>query len=150
MINISIIKLRSTAKIPQRMTEHAAGYDLYSANEEKIILSPGKLASIPTGIAISLPLEYEAQIRPRSGLAMRHQIGVLNSPGTIDADYRGEISVLLYHFGKDDFVIESGMRIAQMVIHKHETANFIEVTHLDETSRSTGGFGHTNLYDENN
>ncbi len=118
--------------------------------KKKSFFHPGKLVSIPTGIAISLPLEYEAQIRPRSGLAMRYQIGVLNSPGTIDADYRGEISVLLYHFGKADFIIEPGMRIAQMVIHKHEVANFIEVTHLDETSRSTGGFGHTNLYDENN
>jgi dUTP pyrophosphatase len=150
MLTIPFIKLQPNAHIPQRMTEHAAGYDLYSANHEKMILKPGKLTSVPTGIAISMPISYEAQIRPRSGLAMRYQIGVLNSPGTIDADYRGEICVLLFNFGEHDFIIESGMRIAQMIIHKHETVIFSEVEQLDETSRSTGGFGHTDLSDENN
>jgi dUTP pyrophosphatase len=150
MISVKILKLNARAIIPKRMTEHAAGYDLYSANPEEILLQPGKLTSVPTGIAISIPIGYEAQIRPRSGLVMRNQIGVLNSPGTIDADYRGEIRVLLYNFGEQDFVIKPNMRIAQMIIHKHEIVTFSEVEKLDETVRSNGGFGHTDLKNENN
>lgn len=125
------------------MTEHAAGYDLYSANSEEIILKPGKLVMIPTGLAISLPVNYEAQIRPRSGLAYKAQIGVLNSPGTIDADYRGEIGILLYNFGEEDFTVTPQMRIAQMIFAQHAVADFEVVEDLDETKRNEGGFGHT-------
>ncbi len=147
MLTITISKLSKNAKIPQRMTEHAAGYDLFAANKETIELEPDKIVSVPTGIAVSIPIGYEAQIRPRSGLAMRHQVSVLNSPGTIDADYRGEIRVLLFNFGKEAFIIKPTMRIAQMIIHKHETVSFTEVEQLDETARAAGGFGHTDLTD---
>lgn len=149
MLQVELLKLNPKVTIPKRMTKHAAGYDLYSANEKDIILESGKLISIPTGIAISLPINYEAQIRPRSGLALHHQIGILNSPGTIDADYRGEICVLLYNFGEMSFTIKPSMRIAQMIIQKHEVVSFSIVKELDETARSTGGFGHTRLHDEN-
>ncbi len=144
MIDVKIKKITENAKLPERMTEHAAGYDLYSANKENIILEPGKMAKVPTGIAISLPINYEAQIRPRSGLAYKFQIGVLNSPGTIDADYRGEIGILMFNFGEDNFIIKPQMRIAQMVIAKHEVANFLISEELDETKRNDGGFGHSN------
>jgi len=125
------------------MTEHAAGYDLYSCNDEEIIVKSGEVVLVPTGIAISLPAGYEAQIRPRSGLAIKHQIGILNSPGTIDADYRGEIKVILFNFGKSDFVISAHTRIAQMVISRHESVDFVITDQLDETDRGSGGFGHT-------
>jgi dUTP pyrophosphatase len=125
------------------MTEHAAGYDLYSCHDMPIVLAPGKLAAIPTGIALHLPDGTEAQVRPRSGLALKHRIGVLNSPGTIDADYRGEVLVLLFNFGEADYTVEPGTRIAQMVIARHETVSFVEAETLSETSRGTGGFGHT-------
>ena len=98
---------------------------------------------ISTGIAISLPAGYEAQIRPRSGLATKHQIGILNAPGTIDADYRGEVKVILFNFGKNDFTIKPQTRIAQIVIAKHEIVDFIEIEGLNETDRGSGGFGHT-------
>ncbi|HHE38264.1 MAG TPA: dUTP diphosphatase [Candidatus Cloacimonetes bacterium] len=143
MIELKIRKLHPSAKLPQKMTEHAAGYDLYSANSDDVILKPGKIELIPTGIAISLPPDYEAQIRPRSGLATNHLIGVLNSPGTIDADYRGEIKVILFNFGKKNFVIKPHTRISQMVISKYENVNFIETEILDDTKRGIGGFGHT-------
>ena len=125
------------------MTEHAAGYDLYSCNEEEIVIKTGDVTLISTGIAISLPTGYEAQIRPRSGLAIKHQIGVLNSPGTIDADYRGEIKVILFNFGKTDFIVYTHTRIAQMVISRHESIDFVITAMLDETDRGSGGFGHT-------
>ena len=125
------------------MTEHAAGYDLYSCNEGDIVIRSGEVALIPTGIAISLPIGYEAQIRPRSGLAIKHKIGVLNSPGTIDADYRGEIKIILFNFGKTDFIISNHTRIAQMVVSRHESIDFIITDQLDETDRGSGGFGHT-------
>jgi len=143
MPEIKIKKLFPEAKPPLRMTEHAAGYDLFSANRNKIILKSGEIALVPTGIAISLPEGFEAQIRPRSGLALKNKIGILNSPGTIDADYRGEIKIILFNFGKEDFVIEPASRIAQMVISKYETADFSLVEKLDETERGEGGFGHT-------
>lgn len=143
MISIQLQKLVPQARMPERMTDHAAGYDLYSANEEPIIIQPAALHLIPTGIAISLPVGYEAQIRPRSGLAVKHQIGVLNSPGTIDADYRGEVKIILYNFGSEPFCVEPGSRIAQMVIAAHAVAEFTLVQKLDETSRGDGGFGHT-------
>jgi len=144
-INISIKKLVQDAIIPKRMSLQAAGHDLYSANKDPITLNTGKFVTVPTGIAISLPIDYEAQIRPRSGLAAKYGIGVLNSPGTIDSDYRGEIKVILFNFGENDFVIEKGMRIAQMIISKCAQVEFIENENLDETERGSGGFGYTKL-----
>jgi len=108
-----------------------------------MIVKTGEVALIPTGIAISLPAGFEAQIRPRSGLAIKHQIGVLNSPGTIDADYRGEIKIILFNFGKSDFTISTHTRIAQMVVSRHESINFVITDKLDETVRGSNGFGHT-------
>lgn len=143
MIHVQLQKLVPQARMPQRMTAHAAGYDLYSANEDVIVIQPGRLQLIPTGIAISLPVGYEAQIRPRSGLAVKHQIGVLNSPGTIDADYRGEVKIILFNFGDEPFCVEPGSRIAQMVLAAHAVAEFTVVDQLDETNRGAGGFGHT-------
>ena len=143
MLNIKIKKITPLAKIPEKMSNFAAGYDLYSANEETLILKKHQIKLVPTGIALSIPPGYEAQIRPRSGLAIRNGIGVLNSPGTIDADYRGEIKVILFNFGKEDFIIEPNMRIAQMVISKHEDLNFTITADLDDTDRGSGGFGHT-------
>ena len=143
MLKVKIQKINKLAKLPKRMTEHAAGYDLYSCNEEEIVIKTGDVTLISTGIAISLPTGYEAQIRPRSGLAIKHQIGVLNSPGTIDADYRGEIKVILFNFGKTDFIVSTHTRIAQMVISRHESIDFVITAMLDETDRGSGGFGHT-------
>ncbi len=143
MLKVNIQKINEHAKLPKRMTEHAAGYDLYSCNEEDIIIRSGEVILIPTGIAVSLPVGYEAQIRPRSGLAIKHQIGVLNSPGTIDADYRGEIKIILFNFGKKDFVVAHHTRIAQMVVSRHESVDFVITGQLDETGRGSGGFGHT-------
>lgn len=125
------------------MTEHAAGYDLFADVQEKVIVPPGQVKLIPTGIAVSIPVGYEAQIRPRSGLSVKHRIGILNSPGTIDADYRGEIQVILYNFSETDFQVEPMMRIAQMIISKHEIIDFLETDDLDETKRGSGGFGHS-------
>lgn len=144
-MEIKLKKLSDNAKLPVRMSTNAAGYDLYSANTEALILKKKTLKLVPTGLAISLPVGYEAQIRPRSGLAVKHQIGVLNSPGTIDADYRGEIKIILYNFGEEDFTVKPHTRIAQMVINRHETADFKLVEVLDETDRGSGGFGHTHF-----
>jgi dUTP pyrophosphatase len=145
MLKINIKKLTSTAQIPKRMTTHSAGYDLFADLEAEVIIAPKQVALIKTGIAISLPEGYEAQIRPRSGLAINHKIGILNSPGTIDSDYRGEIQVILYNFGEADFKVAPLMRIAQMVISKHEILTFQETDDLDETDRGSGGFGHSSL-----
>ncbi|MCK5050392.1 MAG: dUTP diphosphatase [Candidatus Cloacimonetes bacterium] len=143
MLKVKIQKINELAKLPKRMTEHAAGYDLYSCNEKDMTIKSGEVVLVPTGIAISLPIGYEAQIRPRSGLAIKHQIGVLNSPGTIDADYRGEIKVILFNFGKTNFIISNHTRIAQMVVSHHESIDFVITDKLDGTDRGSGGFGHT-------
>ena len=131
--------------LPAYETAHAAGMDLRADLESTIVLKPMERKLIPTGLYIELPAGFEAQIRPRSGLAFKHGIGIVNSPGTIDADYRGEVKVLLINFGDQDFVINTGDRIAQMVIAKHETAIWNEVEVLNETSRGTGGYGHTGI-----
>lgn len=144
-VSIAIKKISANAILPQRMTDHAAGYDLYSANPENIEIKPGERCLIPTGLAIALPVSYEAQIRPRSGLAIKHGITVLNSPGTIDADYRGEIMVILINLGQESFVVEPNSRIAQMIISKHEMADFNLCEDLSDTQRGTGGFGSTNI-----
>ncbi len=129
--------------LPVYATEHAAGMDLCAAVQEPVTLGPGETALIPTGIAIALPPGFEAQVRPRSGLAIKHGIGILNAPGTIDADYRGEVKVILTNFGKTPFVIKRGERIAQMIVGRYSRVTWEEVPGLDETSRGAGGFGHT-------
>ena len=129
--------------LPTYATEQSAGMDLTAALEEAIEIGPGERMLIPTGLAIALPAGYEAQIRPRSGLALKHGVTVLNSPGTIDADYRGEIGVILANLGTAEFTVERGMRIAQMVIAKHATVEWEVAEELDSTERGSGGFGST-------
>jgi dUTP pyrophosphatase len=145
MVEIAVKKLCDNAIIPKKMSQHAAGYDLYAANQDAIILKKGEALAVPTGLAMSIPIGYEGQIRPRSGLALKHYISVLNAPGTIDADYRGEIKIILFNAGKEDFSIEPGMRVAQMIISKCADVDFIVCAELDDTSRGEGGFGHTSL-----
>ena len=130
-------------QLPTYATEQSAGMDLSAALDEAIELDSGDRALIPTGLSIALPAGYEAQIRPRSGLALKNGITVLNSPGTIDADYRGEIKVLLINHGKEAFTVERGMRIAQMVVERYETVGWEVVKDLEESDRGEGGFGST-------
>ena len=131
--------------MPAYATEQSAGMDLRANIDEPIVLKPMERRLIPTGLHIALPAGYEAQVRPRSGLALKKGITVLNSPGTIDADYRGEVGVLLINLSNEEFVVNDGERIAQMVIARHEKADFIEVKVLDETERGEGGYGHTGV-----
>ena len=143
-IDVLVKRLRSeTTVLPAYMTPHAAGMDLFAALENETVLQPGSRALIPTGIAIQLPQGYEAQIRPRSGLALRHGIALVNSPGTIDADYRGEVGVILINHGEEPFTVKNGERIAQVVFSPVVRAVFREVADLEETDRGEGGFGHT-------
>jgi deoxyuridine 5''-triphosphate nucleotidohydrolase (dut) len=139
------IKIKNTSKhpLPTYATALSAGMDLRANLNEPVTLKPLERKLIPTGLFIELPAGYEAQIRPRSGLAIKKGITILNSPGTIDADYRGEICIILINLSSDDFVIEDGERICQMVIAAHSQAEWIEVQELDETERGAGGFGHT-------
>jgi len=134
---------KSKHDLPDYATEHSAGMDIRANLSEPVLLKPLQRCLIPTGLYIALPVGYEAQIRPRSGLAIKKGISVLNSPGTIDADYRGEICIILVNLSSDDFLIEDGERIAQMVIAKHEQAVWEQVEVLTETQRGAGGFGHT-------
>ena len=129
--------------LPGYMTAHAAGMDLYANPAEDLVLLPGARALVPTGIAIELPDGFEAQIRPRSGLAIKHGIALVNSPGTIDPDYRGEIGVIVINHGEHPFTIRQGERIAQMVIAPFARAEVQEVSQLNDTDRDDGGFGHT-------
>ena len=129
--------------LPTYATEQSAGMDLTAALEEAIEIGSGERMLIPTGLSIALPAGYEAQVRPRSGLALKHGVTVLNTPGTIDADYRGEIGVILINHGAEPFTVERGMRIAQMVIAKHETVAWEVAEALEETERGSGGFGST-------
>ncbi|TFF38310.1 dUTP diphosphatase [Mucilaginibacter psychrotolerans] len=141
-MNIKVIN-KSANALPAYETLHAAGMDLRADLEESITLKPLERRLIPTGLYIELPIGYEAQIRPRSGLAYKHGIGIVNSPGTIDADYRGEIKVLLVNLSDTPFEINTGDRIAQMVVARHEQVQWQEVGELNETSRGAGGYGHT-------
>jgi dUTP pyrophosphatase len=134
---------KSNNPLPAYATSGSAGVDLRANLEEPVTINPLERKLIPTGIFIELPQGYEAQIRPRSGLALKHGITVLNTPGTVDSDYRGEIKAILINLSNEPFVIENGERICQMVIAKHETAYFIEVETIGETERGNGGFGHT-------
>ena len=143
-MQINIIN-KSQHALPKYETIASAGMDLRANLSESIILKPFERTLVKTGLFMELPVGYEAQVRPRSGLALKKGITVLNSPGTIDADYRGEIGVILINLSNEDFVIENGERIAQLVIAKYEQAEFIEVNELSETSRGTGGFGSTGV-----
>lgn len=136
---------KSHHPLPQYATPLSAGMDLRANITEPITLKPLERTLVPTGLFMALPEGYEAQVRPRSGLALKKGITVLNTPGTIDADYRGEICVILINLSAEPFIINDGERIAQMVIAKHEQPNFIEVKALDETERGTGGFGHSGV-----
>ena len=129
--------------IPKYQSKQAAGCDLYADIDNPVVLEPGKYNIVPTGVRIELPQGYEAQVRPRSGMAMKYGIGILNAPGTIDADYRGEVKVILFNFGQESFRIEPGDRIAQLVFNRVVQAQFILVDKLKETKRGSGGFGHT-------
>jgi dUTP pyrophosphatase len=142
------IKLSTSAKslgLPFYATDGSAGLDLKADISESVIINPTDRVIIPTGISLELPSGYEAQIRSRSGLAIKNGVVVLNSPGTIDSDYRGEIKVILINHSKDSFEIKKGDKIAQMVISKHEVANLIEVVEINNTSRGAGGFGSTGV-----
>lgn len=134
---------KSNNKLPEYSTKFSAGMDLRASLNEHVVLKPLQRQLIPTGLFIELPKGYEAQIRPRSGLAIKNGITVLNSPGTIDADYRGEIKVILINLSDQEFEIKNGERICQMIIAKHETATWQQVEFLEESDRGEGGFGHT-------
>lgn len=144
MVKIKVIN-KGNQPLPAYATSQSAGMDLRANIKEPITLHPMERRLVQTGLHIALPEGYEAQIRPRSGLALKHGITVLNSPGTVDADYRGEVMVLLINLSGQDFVINEGERIAQMVIAKHEQGEFVEVEQLDETERGEGGYGHTGV-----
>jgi dUTP pyrophosphatase len=144
MMNVQIIN-KSKHATPNYETEGAAGMDLRANIEDAITLKPLERAIIKTGLFIALPVGFEAQVRPRSGLAAKKGITVLNSPGTVDADYRGEIGVILVNLSNENFVVNDGERVAQLVIAKHERVNWKEVTVLDETERGSGGFGSTGV-----
>ena len=144
MITVKIIN-RSHHPMPQYSTISSAGMDLRACIETPIVLKPLQRTLVPTGLYIALPEGYEAQVRPRSGLALKHGVTVLNTPGTIDADYRGEVGVILINLGQEDFVVNDGERIAQMVVAKFEQAELLPVELLDDTERGTGGFGHSGI-----
>ena len=131
--------------LPAYMSEGAAGIDLYANVKEEVTVEKGSIKLIPTGIRIALPEGFEAQIRPRSGLALKNGISLVNSPGTIDSDYRGEIGVIVINLGENDFVVKRGDRIAQMVINRYEKVEWTECADLDETERGEGGFGHSGV-----
>lgn len=136
----------SPNELPKFATEDSAGMDLRADLAEEISINPGQRCIVSTGIKIAIPPGYEAQIRPRSGLAIKHGVTVLNSPGTIDADYRGDIGVILINLGQEPFLIKSGDRIAQMIINKFERFEWNQLETLDETLRGEGGFGHSGRY----
>ncbi len=144
MVSVKIIN-KSHHPLPAYSTACSAGMDLRANLEESIVLRPLQRVLIPTGLFMALPEGYEAQVRPRSGLALKHGITVLNTPGTIDADYRGEIGVILVNLSQDDFVVNDGERIAQLVVARYEQAELVVVEALDETVRGEGGFGHSGV-----
>jgi len=142
-IRLKKTELGADLPLPKKMTDHSAGFDLCAAVAKPVTIEPGKIALIPCGFSMALPVGYEAQIRPRSGLASRHGITLINSPGTIDADYRGEVMTPVINLGAGPFTVERGMRIAQMIIAAVPEVKLMEVEELDETERGAGGFGHT-------
>jgi len=144
MVKIQVVN-KGHQQLPAYATPQSAGMDLRANLDAPITLRPMERRLIPTGLHIALPEGYEAQVRPRSGLALKHGLTVLNTPGTIDADYRGEIGVVLINLSTEDFVVNDGERIAQMVIARHEQGDFVVVEQLDETERGEGGYGHTGV-----
>ena len=144
MVKIKIVN-RGSQQLHAYATPESAGMDLRANVADPVVLRPLERRIIPTGLYMALPPGYEAQVRPRSGLAFKHGITVLNSPGTIDSDYRGELGVLLVNLSNEDFTIQAGERIAQMVIARHEQGEFVEVEELDDTERGAGGYGHTGV-----
>ena len=144
MVKIKVVNT-GCQPLPAYATSQSAGMDLRANIESPITLHPMERTLVPTGIRVELPEGYEAQVRPRSGLALKHGVTVLNTPGTIDSDYRGELKVLLVNLSNDDFEVNAGERVAQMVIARHETATWEEVEVLDETERGEGGYGHTGV-----
>ena len=144
MITVKVVN-RGHQQLPAYATPQSAGMDLRANLEEPVTLHPLERRLIPTGLHIAVPEGYEAQVRPRSGLALKHGITVLNTPGTIDADYRGEVGVVLINLSQQDFVVNDGERIAQMVIARHEQGELVVVEELDETERGAGGYGHTGV-----
>jgi dUTP pyrophosphatase len=144
---LKFLRLRPEADsdipLPRYMTPQSAGMDICAAVTEAVLLGKGEIAMLPTGFAMALPQGYEAQIRPRSGLAVKHGIGLINSPGTIDADYRGEVMIAVINLGPQPYTFHRGDRVAQMVIQRVHQAELQEAEYLDETRRNTGGFGHT-------
>jgi len=144
MLQVKVLN-KGHQPLPQYATAQSAGMDLRANLDAPVVLHPMERKLIPTGLHIALPEGYEAQVRPRSGLALKHGITVLNTPGTIDADYRGELMVLLINFSDTDFVVNDGERIAQMVIARYAQCEFFQVEQLDETERGEGGYGHTGV-----
>ena len=144
-VNIKPLKHHKGLPLPVYASEGASGMDLRACVEAPVTLNPGEIRLIPTGLAMSIPVGYEAQIRPRSGLALNHGIGMVNSPGTIDSDYRGEVGIILINWGDAPFVLNRGDRIAQMVITKAYRADIQETDDLDATHRGAGGFGHSGV-----
>jgi dUTP pyrophosphatase len=145
-VTVKILRLSSETggiPLPCYATEGAAGMDVCAAVSADITLQPGETVLVPTGFSIELPQGYEAQVRPRSGLAIKHSVGILNAPGTIDSDYRGEVKVILTNFGKNEFIVHRGDRIAQMVVARYERVHWEETGTLESTDRGAGGFGHT-------
>lgn len=140
---IRVKRLRPGAELPRYQTAGAAGMDLHAALDVPITLAPGARALVPTGLALAIPVGWEGQVRPRSGLAAKHGVTVINAPGTIDSDYRGEVGVVLVNHGQEPFVIKSGERIAQIVFAPYAQATLLEVEELDETERGAGGYGST-------
>ena len=144
-VPVSVLPHGSELPLPSYATDGAAGMDLLAAIEREQYIEPGETAVIPTGIAIALPVGYEGQVRPRSGLALEYSIGIINSPGTIDSDYRGEIKVLLTNFSRTRFRINRGDRIAQLVVSSHERVEWLAQSTLPSSNRGEGGFGHTGV-----
>lgn len=141
---MTVVKVRlENGQLPKYMSSHASGADVFASNEEPIVLEPGGSARVPTGLHVEIPPGFEIQVRPRSGLAFKHGVTILNAPGTVDADYRGEVQVLLVNLGKNVFTVQKGERIAQLVVAKVEQAHFEEAEALSDTDRGHGGFGST-------
>jgi dUTP pyrophosphatase len=144
-VTVRLKRLSARAVIPQYHSDQAAGMDLAACIEAPVTIAPGQIVKIPLGFAVALPIGYEAQIRPRSGLATKHGVTVPNSPGTVDSDYRGEMVVALINLGREPFTVEPGTRVAQMIVAPVSHATIMEVEELDATSRGTGGFGSTGV-----
>lgn len=146
MVKVKIKKLSPLTKLPLKMTPISSGFDVYACIKNNITVYPNKVVLIPTGFSLEIPEGYEAQIRPRSGLAAKYKIGILNSPGTIDADYRGEVKIILINYNEKEFIVKPNMRIAQMVFLKLPKIELEEVDELEPTERNYGGFGHTGIH----